>query len=213
MRRFLGFACIAAAAVILAALTIYLTIYLESRPYLYTRATAPSATTVIIPGAAIYTDGTLSPVFQQRADTAIALYQAHTVAKILVSGDNSTVSHNEVNAVSRYLIANGIPESDIFLDHAGFDTYSTMYRAHAIFGLTKALVATQSFHLPRAIFIARTLGIEAYGVRADTGFAAFHNYVREFFADGKAVLDLAFLRVPKYLGPTIPITGDGRNNP
>src|SRR6185295_18531017 len=97
----------------------------------------------------------------------IELYKAGTVSKILVSGDNSTVSHNEVNPVRDYLLASGIPDRDIFLDHAGFDTYSTMYRARDIFGVASILIATQSFHLPRAVFIARALGVDAYGVDAD----------------------------------------------
>ncbi|MCR4306378.1 MAG: YdcF family protein, partial [Candidatus Yonathbacteria bacterium] len=102
---------------------------------------------------------------------------------------------------------------DIFLDHAGFDTYSTMYRARDIFGVTSVLIATQSFHLPRAVFIARRLGIVAYGVNADVGHMLFRNYVREALANEKAVLNLIFHRKPKYLGDTIPIMGDGRNYP
>ena len=146
-------------------------------------------------------------------DTAIALYRAGKVSKILVSGDNSTVSYNEVNPVRTYLILKGIPDEDIFLDHAGFDTYSSMYRARDIFGVTSILVTTQSFHLPRALFIAHRLGIKAYGVNADAGRILFRNYVREALADEKAVLDLMLFRKPKYLGEKIPITGDGRNYP
>ena len=144
---------------------------------------------------------------------AIKLYEAKKVSKILVSGDNSTDSHNEVNPVRLYLISKGIPDEDIFLDHAGFDTYSTMYRARDIFGVSSTLVTTQSFHLPRAIFIARQLGIEAYGVNADVGHMLFRNYVRETLANEKAFLNLILHRKPKYLGEKIPITGDGRNYP
>ena len=158
-------------------------------------------------------DGALSPIFIDRVDMAIKLYEAKKVSKILVSGDNSTVIHNEVNPVRLYLISKGIPDQDIFLDHAGFDTYSTMYRAKSIFGVSSMLITTQSFHLPRAVFIARELGIKAYGVNADVGHILFRNYVREMLADEKAVLDLMFNRKPKYLGDKIPITGDGRNYP
>ena len=135
------------------------------------------------------------------------------MAKILVSGDNSTVSHNEVNPVRLYLLSKGIPDEDIFLDHAGFDTYSSMYRARAIFGISSMLIATQSFHLPRAIFIARELGIDAYGVNADSGHILLRNYVRETFSDEKALFDIVFHTRPKYLGNTIPIMGDGRDYP
>jgi SanA protein len=167
----------------------------------------------LIPGAAILANGVPSPIFIDRVDTAIELYKAGKVSKILVSGDNSTVSHNEVNPVRLYLLGKGIPDQDIFLDHAGFNTYSSMYRAREIFGVSSMLVATQSFHLPRAVFIARQLGIQAYGVNADTDHILFHNYFREIFADEKAAFDLLFHTKPKYLGDTIPIMGDGRNYP
>src|ERR1019366_6630517 len=98
---------------------------------------------------------------------------------IIVSGDNSTVIYNEVNPVRLYLLSKGIPDQDIFLDHAGFDTYSTMYRARDIFGVSSVLVTTQSFHMPRAIFIARQLGIKAYGVDNGVGNILSRNNVRE----------------------------------
>ena len=188
--------------------------YVGTRAYIYNDAgEAPHAEVALIPGAAIFSDGSLSLIFIDRADTAIILYEAKKVSKILVSGDNSTDSHNEVNPVRLYLISKGIPDQDIFLDHAGFDTYSSMYRARDIFGVSSILIATQSFHLPRAVFIARQLGIEAYGVNADVGHILFRNTVREVFANEKAALDLLFNRKPKYLGEKIPITGDGRNYP
>ena len=189
-------------------------IYAETKPYIYNDpAEAPVAEVALIPGAPVFPSGALTSIFKDRVDMAIRLYEAKKVSKILVSGDNSTVSHNEVNPVRRYLIERGIPEKDIFLDHAGFDTYSSMYRARDIFGVTSVLITSQSFHLPRAVFIARGLGIEAYGVNADVGQALFSNTVREVFADEKAVLNLAFNRTPKFLGDTIPISGDGRNYP
>jgi SanA protein len=185
-----------------------------TKAYIYNDVmAAPSAEVVLIPGAAIFADGTLSSIFMDRADLAFKLYEAKKVSKILVSGDNSTLSHNEVNPVRLYLISKGVPDQDIFLDHAGFDTYSTMYRARDIFGVTSVLIASQSFHLPRAVFIARQLGMKAYGVNADVGNILSRNYGREVFADEKAVLDLLFNRKPKYLGDAIPITGDGRNYP
>jgi SanA protein len=188
--------------------------YVGTRLYVYDDALkAPQAQVVLIPGAAILSDGSLSPVFRDRADTAIKLYEAKKVSKILVSGDNSTVSHNEVNPVRLYLLSKNIPDQDIFLDHAGFDTYSTMYRARHVFGVNSVLVASQSFHLPRAVFIARRLGMEAYGVNADQGHILFQNYVREVFADEKAAYDLLAKRKPEYEGPAISISGDGRNYP
>jgi len=189
-------------------------IYTKTKPYLYQSvAAAPEAQAALIPGAAILINGGLSPIFRDRVDTAIEVYQAGKVQKILVSGDNSTLSHNEVNPVRNYLLGKGVPDEDIFLDHAGFDTYSSMYRARDIFGVSSVLITTQSFHLPRAVFIARKLGIVAYGVNADKGHMLFKNYVREALADEKALFDLMVDRQPKYLGEPIPITGDGRNYP
>jgi len=186
-------------------------IYKESKPYIYTdTAEVPDAQVALIPGAAIFTNGALSSIYTDRVNVAIKLYEAKKVSKILVSGDNSTVSHNEVNPVRLYLLSKGIPDQDIFLDHAGFDTYSTMYRARDIFRVSSVLITTQSFHLPRAVFIARRLGIKAYGVSSDTGHLLFSNYIREVFANEKAVFNLIFNRKPKYLGEEIPISGDGR---
>lgn len=189
-------------------------IYTGTKAYIYNDvASAPDAQVALIPGAAILISGGLSPIFTDRVNTAIQLYEAKKVTKILVSGDNSTVSHNEVNPVRLYLLSKGIPDEDIFLDHAGFDTYSTMYRARDIFGVTSLIITTQSFHLPRAVFIARKLGLNASGLNADSGHILFKNYIREAFANEKAVINLMLHRKPKYLGDTIPITGDGRNYP
>jgi SanA protein len=182
--------------------------------YIYsTTRKVPIAEVALVPGAALTIDGDLSSVFRARVDGAVELYKAKKVSKILVSGDNSTLSHNEVNPAREYLINKGILDQDIFLDHAGFDTYSSLYRARDIFGVSSIIISTQSFHLPRAVFIARQLSIEAYGVRADITNLRFGNYIRELLANEKAVLDLIFQRTPKFLGDEIPITGDGRNYP
>lgn len=191
-----------------------ITIYSETKPYIYDDVIkSPNAEVVLIPGAAILESGALSSIFIDRVDFAIKLYEAKKVKKILVSGDNSTESHNEVNPVRLYLLKKGIPDQDIFLDHAGFDTYSSMYRAQSIFGVTSVIITTQSFHLPRSVFIAREEGMEAYGVNADVGHILLRNYLREILANEKAFFDLLIHRKPKYLGEKIPITGDGRNYP
>jgi len=183
-----------------------LVIYVGSKPYIYDKVEeVGEQQVVLILGASVYRKGTLSPIFQNRVDKAIELYGAKKAFKFLASGDNSTVEHNEVNAVKKYLLAKGIPEEDIFLDHAGFDTYSTMYRARDIFQVSSVIIVTQSFHLPRAVFIARKLGIEAYGVSAYDGNVRVKNYVREIFANEKAAFDLIFHTKPKFLGEAIPI--------
>ena len=170
----------------------------------------PHAQAAVVLGALIMPDGTLSPVLQDRVDMAVRLYKAGIVGNILVTGDNSSLAYNEVNPVRLYLLAQDIPDKDIFLDHAGFNTYSSMYRARDIFLTKKIIVVSQSFHVPRAVYIARALGIEAYGIDADQGYYLMKNYAREVVADLKATFDLIIKTQPKYLGEEIPITGDGR---
>lgn len=187
-------------------------IHILSKTYIYKSVDqVPESETALILGASVYSDGELSGIFKSRVDKAIDLYKAGKVSKILASGDNSSVYHNEVNPVRDYLLAKGIPDKDIFLDHAGFDTYSTMYRARDIFQVSSVIVVTQNFHLPRSIFIARVLGLKAYGIVADKAFIPIHNYIREIFADEKALIDLVLHRKPKFLGETIPITGTQQN--
>lgn len=178
---------------------------LEQR-YMYADISdVPERAVVVVPGAAVLRSGALSAVFLDRANAAIELYKAGKAQKILVSGDNSTVEHNEVDPARKYLVGQGIPEGDIYLDHAGFDTYSTMYRAQEIFGVDSAIVATQSFHLPRSLFLAHSLGIDAVGYRADNVHLLARNEVRESLARIKAVIDVVSKRIPKFLGEPIPI--------
>lgn len=178
-------------------------------PYLYTSMQdVPSAQVAIVPGASVYL-GVPSPILEERADTAIMLYETGKVSKILVSGDNGSLNHNEVNPVQRYLLAAGIPSQDIFLDHAGFDTYSTMYRAQTVFKATSAIVVTQDFHLPRAVYIGRHLGIPTYGVVAEGPPGNLYDYLREIPASDKALLDLMVGRLPQFLGSPFPLTGSG----
>ena len=209
MKRAILFALLCFGFLVFFVLVSNAVIYLTTTAHIYNDlADAPSAEVAIIPGAAIFEGGALSSIFLDRADMAIKLYEAKKVTKILVSGDNSTDSHNEVNPVRLYLMSRNIPQEDIYLDHAGFDTYSSMYRARDIFGVSSALVSTQSFHLPRAVFIARRLGIEAYGMNADVGHMLLSNSAREVLANEKAMLDLLFRRKPKYLGEPVPISGN-----
>ncbi|MCF7843354.1 YdcF family protein [Candidatus Gracilibacteria bacterium] len=124
-------------------------------------------------------------------------------------GIPASTQDTRVNPARDYLLTQGVRDADIFLDHAGFDTYSSMYRAHEIFRVESAIIVTQSFHLPRSVFIARRLGINAYGTPADQNPYGFKNNIREVFANVKAYLDILYGRIPKYLGEEIPITGNG----
>jgi SanA protein len=188
-----------------------LTLYVVAATYssIKSAANVPQTQVAVVLGASVTTTGVLSQVLQERADAALMLYRAHKVEKILVTGDNSTLEHNEVYPVGKYLLAAGVPQRDIFLDYAGFDTYSSMYRARAVFGVQSMTIVSQRFHLPRALFIAHTLGLSAYGVDVSGNETYIINSLREIPATAKAAADLLFGRVPQYLGDTFPITGDG----
>ncbi|OGC88362.1 hypothetical protein A2419_00715 [Candidatus Adlerbacteria bacterium RIFOXYC1_FULL_48_26] len=177
--------------------------------FIYGRQEAPpKAPVALVLGASVMSNGTLSAVMKERADRAATLYQSGVVSKILVTGDNSTLQYDEVYPVGKYLLALGVPQADIFLDYAGFDTYSSMYRARDVFGVSHMLIVTQQYHLPRAIFIARTLGVDAYGVDASQeGERYFYNSLREIPASLKAAFDIASGRKPKYLGEQFPVSG------
>lgn len=176
----------------------------------YAADSIPKSQVALVLGASIRSNGSLSPVLEERADAAVALYTMHKVSKILVSGDNGSLQHDEVYPVGKYLLSKGIPEGDIFLDYAGFDTYSSMYRAKNIFGVTSMIITSQRFHLPRALYIARELGLDAVGLDASApGDHYFENATREVPATVKALFDLATRRKPEYLGPQFFVTGDG----
>ena len=178
-------------------------------PFIYSSIDkVPQSEVAIVLGASVV-HGKPSPILADRADAAIALYRVGKVAKILVTGDNGALSHDEVSPVRKYLLDAGIQAQDIFLDHAGFDTYSSMYRAVAVFEAQSAIIVTQDFHLPRALWIARHLGLTAYGLTAEGGASSPYNYVREMPASFKALLEVWTRREPKYLGPTFPLSGSG----
>lgn len=173
---------------------------------------APSARVAIVLGAKV-TGGMLSPMLLDRVATGVALYQMGKVDKLLLSGDHGRTDYDEVNAMLAYALEQGVPEEDVFTDHAGFSTYETMYRARDVFKVTDALVVTQGFHLPRAVYTARSLGLEATGVEADLRpyFNERRFALREWPARMKAFFQLHLTKPePTYLGPAIPIDGDGR---
>lgn len=173
----------------------------------------PPAKVVIILGARVYPNR-LSDMLADRVDTAIDLYNLGIVEKILVSGDHGTRGYDEVNAIKDYLLEKNIPGEDIFLDHAGFNTYNSMYRAKHIFEIDKAIISTQKFHLPRALYLARGLDIEAYGLAADKRVYTKQGYnnVREFLARVKAWFNLNLKKSPRFLGEKIPLTSDSQSS-
>jgi SanA protein len=178
---------------------------------------APHAQCAIVLGARVHTDGTPYPMFQDRLDTAIALYQAGKVEKLLLSGDNrKPAPYKEVDLMFAYVLARGVAEEDVFTDYAGYDTYDSMYRAHEVFQVDTILIPTQDFHLSRAVYLARQLGLDATGVVADIQVYTDEskNAARELLARVKAVLRLFVTHAAPVIpdGGPYPITGDGRRS-
>ena len=145
-------------------------------------------------------------------DVAIELYTGKKIKRFLLSGDHGRKNYDEVNSMKNYLLEKGINTEDIFLDHAGFDTYSTIVRAKEVFGVEKAIIVTQEFHLSRAVYIARSKGIEAYGIKADRQdyYSLVRLKIRETIAKVKAFSEVMINKKPRFLGSKIPITGDSK---
>lgn len=165
-------------------------------PYLAVSPTdVPHTDAAVILGASVV-HGAPSPILAARADAAIELYRLGKVSKILVTGDAEAASHDEVTPVLDYLIEADVPKDNIILDHRGIDTYRSMYALSAMFGLKSATIVTQDFHLPRSVFVARAIGVDAYGYAADNGGSNWYNYVREIPASAKALWDVVTHRIP-----------------
>ncbi len=173
---------------------------------------ARPADCAVVLGAGLRDDGSPSDVLRDRLDESLALYRASRVGRIIVSGDHRTAAYDEPNAMRAYLEANGVPAEIIFMDHAGLDTYSSMWRARHVFGATRIVVVTQEFHLARAVWCARALGMQAEGSAADRhvyrGIAWLQ--MREVISRTKAVVDVTLGRTPHHDGPPIDLAGDGR---
>lgn len=170
------------------------------------------ASVAIVLGARVKANGEPSDILRDRLLTVIDVYRAGSVGKILVSGDDGQMEYDEVNAMRLYLLAAGVEPDDIFLDHAGFDTYDSMIRAQKVFGVTNAIIVTQRYHLPRALYLVDAFGIKAQGVAADrrTYRGIVRYTVREILADVKAVINVVLQASPRFLGEAIDVTGDGR---
>ena len=167
---------------------------------------------IIVPGARVYEDGTPCDVLRDRLDTGIDLYRAGVSDRLLLSGDHGTVGYDEVTAMKAYAMEQGVPERDIFLDHAGFSTYETMYRAAAVFGAKSCVVVTQRYHLSRAVYLANKMDMQTYGVEADRKPYQRIRYfeAREALARVKDVIFAVVKPLPTYLGDPISLTEDGR---
>lgn len=179
-----------------------------SAPDAYNKETADC---IIVLGAAVYENGTLSDMLRDRLDYGIRLYKQGAAGKLLMSGDHGQENYDEVNAMKQYAIKQGVPSEDIFMDHAGFSTYESMYRAKEIFGAEKAIVVTQRYHLYRALYIAEGLGLSAFGVASDQNLYRGQTMreTRETLARCKDFVQTIFKPAPTYLGEAIPLMGSG----
>jgi len=165
----------------------------------------------LILGCKVKANGRPSDMLHDRLQRGVELYNAEVVPKLLMSGDHGQTEYDEVNTMKQFALDDGIASSDVFMDHAGFSTYESMYRAREVFDAKKIVIVTQEYHLYRAIFIARKLGIEAYGIPAD-----YHIYAgqsardaREILARYKDYFSTIIKPTPTYLGDVIPINGNG----
>jgi len=200
----------------LATLLVNIGMVFAVRNHIYTDISEiPPRTAVLVLGAQVI--GTrLSPVLQDRVEGGIRLMESRQGQKLLLSGDHGQKYYNEVGAMRLHVLANApfIPHEDIFLDHAGFSTWDSMFRARDVFEVEDLIIVTQEFHISRAVAMARSLGLDAVGYalsqehfsRRTVRFWQF----REYFARVRAFFSIVFRPRPRFLGDTIPITGDGR---
>jgi vancomycin permeability regulator SanA len=197
--------------VLLLAPTIYANLSTKNHrfnPYKTSVKNIPERKIALVFGAGVSrTTGQPTPYLQWRVETAVELYKARRVQKILMSGDNSIKKYNEPVAMKKLAVSLGVPQEDIVLDYAGYSTYDSCYRAGAIFGVRSATLITQGYHLPRAVLTCRNLGINAIGVSAKhTGRDSALNYItREWVSTDKAVIQLITKPQPTVLGKPEPI--------
>ncbi|OGO37136.1 MAG: hypothetical protein A2Z03_12085 [Chloroflexi bacterium RBG_16_56_8] len=202
IRRLLLILCL------LGALTLFLArliISLYAAARIFTVKDAPAERVAIVFGAGLRRDGTATAILRDRVQTAAQLYLDGKVEKLLMSGDNRFVEYNEPEAMRQYALGLGVPDEAIVLDYAGRRTYDTCYRAKAIFGVESAILVTQKFHLPRALFTCNGLGVRAVGVEANNFYyrkiSRAYWYTRELFATFGALVDV-------YVNKPVPVLGE-----
>ena len=181
--------------------------------YILNASEVPNADAILVLGAYVYPNGTVSTMLNDRLSAGYELYEQGKAPKLIVSGDHGRKDYDEVNSMKSFLKDKGVPNKDIFMDHAGFSTYESMYRARDIFKVQKVIIVTQEYHLMRAVYVARAMGIEAYGVATDRrDYRAMELYkLREIAARNKDFLWVKVIKPkPTFLGDEIPVFGDGK---
>ncbi|MBO4831677.1 MAG: YdcF family protein [Oscillospiraceae bacterium] len=174
-------------------------------------AAALDADCILVLGAGVWSGGVPSHMLADRLDEAVRLYELGASGKLLMSGDHGREDYDEVNVMKSYAIDAGVPSEDVFMDHAGFSTYESLYRARDVFKAQRIVIVTQRYHLYRALYVAEKLGLEAYGVASDP-----REYRGQEFRELREILarckDWAYTIVqpePTYLGEAIPVSGSG----
>lgn len=165
---------------------------------------------ILVLGCGVY-GTTPSHMLEDRLLRGVELYKNGVSNKLLMSGDHGRTSYDEVNVMKSFATENGVPSEDVFMDHAGFSTYESMYRARDVFKAEKILIVTQEYHLYRAVYDARALGLDAYGTVSmpRTYQGQLYRDIREVLARDKDFFYAIFKPEPKYLGEAIPVQGDG----
>lgn len=166
---------------------------------------------ILILGCGILANGEPTAMLTDRLLCGIDLYQRGLAPKIIVFGDHGTIDYDEVNTMKNFCIAHGVPDSDIFMDHAGFSTYESLYRARDIFQADHIIIVSQTYHLYRAVYLAQALNLDAIGVSSDLRNYRGQAYreFREILARNKDFVYAIFKPLPTYLGEVIPVNGDG----
>ncbi|MFD7873304.1 vancomycin high temperature exclusion protein [Streptomyces sp. NPDC059766] len=187
------------------ALTPITWLYASTGDRLRTTADVPRTDVAVVFGAGLW-DGEPSPYLAHRLDAAAALYRAGRIEVVLVTGDNSREDYDEPDAMRAYLTKHGVPDARIVSDYAGFDTWDSCVRARKIFGVDRAVLISQGFHIRRAVALCEAAGVRSYGVGVDDvhNVTWYYGGTREVFAAGKAALDVLFEPDPRFLGPKEP---------
>lgn len=206
LRRTLITGALGAVASVLAMTAGAIWVHTRSNHHVYDVSTVPAAPVALVLGAQVFDDGEPGPFLTPRLEIARQLLADGKVRAILVSGDHREWDYNEPGAMFRWLVNHGVPGDKIVLDHAGFDTYDSCARAHRVFGVDRAIVVTQDYHIGRAVALCRELGIDTDGVADSSVHDAeplqwWHSALRERGAVVKALLDVVTGRDPVFLGP------------
>lgn len=215
-RRWLKRAALALLGCVLLLVSVHQFVYWSGTAHMYAAASVPERPVILVLGASVRPGGRPSDMLADRLQVAAELYHAGKAKKILVSGDHGHRDYDEVRPMAEALQRLGVPAHDVFLDHAGFRTLDSTARAHAVFGAKGAIVVSNPFHVPRAVFLARQFGIDAVGVGAVTGRrysrgTRWRHGFREALARILAFCDVFVLGTePRFLGPRIDLLGDGR---